>query len=632
MNTESSLLRLLLLAVLLVPLHTVASLTVDVSIEGLSGEPLANVQASLTLAREGRNVGLSARDIREMHAQAPREISRALEPFGYYRPRIEADLQAPARAGLPWRATYRVELGRAVPLTQIHVVFEGAGANDEALGDIAAQLPLEQGQDLDHRQYEAAKPWLLEQVRNLGYTDAYLAEHRVEVDLAAYSAAVALRVATGARYTIGDIQFVQDDFSADYLARYLLLKAGDRYTVKALAEQRRALSRSGYFREVEVLPLPASDAEPHVIPLRIRLETLPRNRYRARLAWGTDTGAGGQLDWSRRYVGGRGQHFTAGIAAVEERDKVAGDLNYVIPLDPLAGSRFTLGGRHESKDLTYQDVELTQGGETRITTNLLYANWQPARRQWAGFEISPKAGFTYVSEDYDVFEVLFGNLSNEDKQTLIDEIIGRKAYKTLTPDFSAIMPTLRVTLRRSDDRLFINKGDYLDLQLLVAEDSLGSNLSFWQARLDTWHIRPVHERGRLLLRASAGYSDANSSEVLGVNFNEMPEYYEFRAGGARSVRGYSFEELIPKDSITGGKHELVGSVEYDHEFIRDWSAAVFVDAGNAFNEWDDYDAKVGVGIGLRWRSPVGVARIDVGVPLDDSEDSFQVYITVGPEF
>jgi len=631
MNTDSSRLRYLLLALLLVSLPAMASSSVDVAIEGLSGEPLANVQASLTLARESHNARLSAREIRKLHSQAPREISRALEPFGYYRPSIEADLQTPAKAGRPWLATYRVEVGQPVPLTQVDVTFEGAGAQDEALGHIAAQLPLRQGQDLDHRQYEAAKPILLEQVRDLGYTDAYLAEHRVEVDLATYTAVVSLRVATGARYTIGDIQFVQDDFNADYLARYLLLESGDRYNAKALAQQRRTLSRSGYFREVEILSLPASDAEPHVIPLRIRLETLPRNRYRARLSWGTDTNAGGQLDWSRRYVGGRGQHFTAGIAAVQERDKVAGDINYVIPLDPLARSRFTLGGRHESKDLTFQDVELTEGGETRITTNLLYANWQPARRQWAGFELTPKAGFTYVSEDYDVFEVLFGNRTNEEQQILID-VIGRKAYKTLTPDFNAIMPTLRFTLRRSDNRLFINNGDYLDLQLLGAEDSIGSNLSFWQARMETWHIRALHERGRLLLRTSAGYSDANSREVLGVNFNEMPEYYEFRAGGARSVRGYSFEELIPKDSITGGKHELVGSIEYDHEFIRDWSAAVFVDAGNAFNEWDDYDAKVGVGIGLRWRSPVGVARIDVGVPLDDSEDSFQVYITVGPEF
>ncbi|NOR20308.1 MAG: BamA/TamA family outer membrane protein [Xanthomonadales bacterium] len=78
--------------------------------------------------------------------------------------------------------------------------------------------------------------------------------------------------------------------------------------------------------------------------------------------------------------------------------------------------------------------------------------------------------------------------------------------------------------------------------------------------------------------------------------------------------------------------KLVGSIEYDYEVIPNWSVALFVDAGNAFNQWEDYDAKVGTGIGVRWRSPVGLARIDLGFPLDDSGEVFQVYITVGPEF
>ncbi len=127
-------------------------------------------------------------------------------------------------------------------------------------------------------------------------------------------------------------------------------------------------------------------------------------------------------------------------------------------------------------------------------------------------------------------------------------------------------------------------------------------------------------------------SDADSTEVLGVNFNKMPEYYEFRAGGARSIRGYGFETQFPQDTITGGKHELVLSLEYEYEVIPDWSVAGFVDSGNAFNSWDDFDEKTGVGLGVRWRSPVGLVRVDIGVPVDDADESFEVYITVGPEF
>ena len=604
---------------------------VQVQISGLSGESLDNVRASLSLARDRQRAGLSPRDIRELYDQASAQIAIALEPFGYYQPQIETELQAPESEGGPWLASFHVDPGMQVPVADMQLVFDAEGAADPAFEKITAGLPLQPGQGLDHRRYEQTKRDVLEQLKSLGYRDALLTANRVEVKLEPYGAHVLLRVATGPRFVIGAIEFDQDTFQADYLARYLTLKPGDIYTNSALAEQRRALSSSGYFREVEIEPLPATDADPYAIPLRIRLEMFPPNRYRARLAWGTDTGVGGQLDWTRRYVGGRGQYFSAGVAAVEERNKLAGDVSYVIPLQPLEGSKLTLNGRHESKDLTFEDVELKEGGETRIETNLLSVTWQYPYRLWGGFQVKPQMGLVLLNENYDVFEVLFGNLSSSVQQSIIDQI-GRQAYDTLKPDFQAVIPTLGLQMRRSDGRLFINNGDSLDLELLGASEAAGSNLSFWQLRLSSWHIRSFGDASRLLLRTSMGYSDANSNDVLGVNFNEMPEYYEFRAGGALSVRGYEFESLYPSDSITGGKSELVGSIEYDYEVIPDWSVAVFVDAGNAFNEWDDYDAKVGAGFGLRWRSPVGLARIDVGFPLDDSNELLQVYITVGPEF
>jgi translocation and assembly module TamA len=190
----------------------------------------------------------------------------------------------------------------------------------------------------------------------------------------------------------------------------------------------------------------------------------------------------------------------------------------------------------------------------------------------------------------------------------------------------------RLTLRRSDDRLCIRDGDYLDLELLGARDGVGPNIGFWQARLRSWRIRPLSDRNRLLLRTAFSHTDASSRDVLGVNFDLMPQYCEFRAGGVHSVRGYGFEPLYPGDAITGGKHLLEASIEYERRFLPGWSAALFLDGGNAFNSFDDIDPKLGTGIGLRWRSPVGAARIDLGIPLYDAQDSFQIDVTVGPEF
>ena len=603
---------------------------VEVEISGVTGEVLDNVRASLRIEQQKQRAGLTPPLIERLHARAKRDIERALEPFGYYRPTISAELQAPVDAQGPWRASYRIDQGEAIPITRVDIDFAG-GQADPKLAGLAASSRLHSESTLDHRRYEQAKRSLVQGLRELGYLDAELTEHRVEVDLEAYQASIYLQIHTGPQYVFGEIDFVQDLFDPHYLRRYLTLRPGEPYSSESLARQRRALSKSGHFQEVQIEPQPATSGEPPAIPLEVRLEPFKPNRYRGRLGWGTDTGIGVDLDWTRRYFGRQGHHFTLGAAAVQERRKLAGDFGYFIPLDPLEGSLLELDARHESKDLTYQDVALDEGGETRIATNILSAFWRHPRRSWAELERERTLGLGFLTETYDVFDVLFGNLS-QDSQDAISEAIGPEARATLSPDFRALIPSVRWTLRRSDDPLFIRRGDYLSLELRGASESLGSNLTFWQTRLRTWHIRPIREHGRLLLRSDIGYSNAESREVLGANFNLMPEYYEFRAGGARSVRGYGYETLYPSNAVTGAKNQLVGSIEYDHEVIADWSAAVFLDAGNAFNRFDDMDIKLGTGVGVRWRSPVGLARLDLGIPLDDADDPFQIYILVGPEF
>ena len=603
--------------------------TVSVSIEGLSGEELNNTQASLSIAQHGGYDSLDAKAIARLHKGAPAEIRRALAPFGYYRPAISGDLTTVNTTDRAWQVTYRVDPRDRVPISTVDTRFVGIDTSQQEL--LRETLTLTPGAFLDHRQYASDKQVLLGQVKDLGYLDASYAVSRVEVDLERYDARIELHINAGPRYLVGPVTFEQGRFAPEYLAKYLVLEEGLPFSHALVSRQRTALSKSGHFQEVNIeLGEVLAGASP-LIPLHIILKPYKPNRYRGRIGWGSDTDFGVQADWTRRYLGRHGHHFTLGGTAVQDRDRLAADASYFIPLDPMRGSKFELAVRHESKDLNFEDVALDEGGETRISTNLLSAFWHLPDHFLGDFEWEKIAGISLVNEDYDVFEVLFGNLSGMAQDAIIDAI-GRKAYDTLAPDFEAVVPGLRFVLRRADDPLYIRRGEFYKLELLGADEALGSNISFWQARFNSWNIFSIGDSGRLLLRSALGFSHAENSTVLKVNFNEIPEYYEFRAGGARSVRGYGFEELVPADSITGGKHQAIASIEYEHEIIPDWSAAAFLDGGNAFNDFDSIDEKLGAGIGLRWRSPVGIARIDLAFPLDDADDDFQIYITVGPEF
>jgi outer membrane translocation and assembly module TamA len=99
----------------------------------------------------------------------------------------------------------------------------------------------------------------------------------------------------------------------------------------------------------------------------------------------------------------------------------------------------------------------------------------------------------------------------------------------------------------------------------------------------------------------------------------------FRAGGATSVRGYGEDSLGPHDATglpLGGDRLLVLNQEARFPMYRWANGVVFIDAGNIFAKGEDWSGlKVGYGFGLRFDTPVGLLRGDVGFPSNRSTAS-----------
>jgi translocation and assembly module TamA len=74
---------------------------------------------------------------------------------------------------------------------------------------------------------------------------------------------------------------------------------------------------------------------------------------------------------------------------------------------------------------------------------------------------------------------------------------------------------------------------------------------------------------------------------------------------------------------------LTGSLEFEHSLNDRWAVAVFYDAGNAIDDFDD-DLERGAGFGVRWNSPVGPVRIDLANAISDDE-TWQLHINIGPD-
>jgi translocation and assembly module TamA len=132
-----------------------------------------------------------------------------------------------------------------------------------------------------------------------------------------------------------------------------------------------------------------------------------------------------------------------------------------------------------------------------------------------------------------------------------------------------------------------------------------------------------------------GYSDAATRDVeldvdghtLQLSVTDLPNLYRFKAGGSASVRGYQFESL--SNNGIGSNNVVTASTEIEWSFRQDWAVAAFIDAGNAFNEWNKMDIKLGWGAGIRWYSIVGPVRLDIAQALDLDGHPWRLHFTIG---
>lgn len=135
-------------------------------------------------------------------------------------------------------------------------------------------------------------------------------------------------------------------------------------------------------------------------------------------------------------------------------------------------------------------------------------------------------------------------------------------------------------------------------------------------------------RHQILGSVQAGY-------IWADNFQDVPYKLRFFAGGDQSIRGYSYNSLSPlsdKGYLTGGQVLAVASAEYNYEILKDIRLGVFSDVGNAYDTRFSNPTKVGVGVGVRWASPIGQVRIDVATGVREEHHPIKLAFFIGTPF
>ncbi len=553
----------------------------QISVSGVSGILKTNIYANLSLQqRRAGGETLDIQTIRRLHRRAEREIRTALQPFGYYRPKIESSLSA---TGDGWLASYRVEAGRPVRLSRVEIAIRGPGKEDPALQGWRAGFPLQAGEILRQREYENAKEELLQLLQERGYLERRLERHRIVVDLESYSAAIELTVDTGPRYRFGEVEFRQKILRESLLRQYLPFRPGDPYDADKLLELQRSLSNSGYYQRVEIQPL-LDQAENGSIPVTVALEPRKATRYTTGLGYGTDTGPRVSLGIERRYHNRLGYKISGDVKLSEIRQEATA--RYRIPLERP---------QSDFSELIAASVNEQTATSSRRTRKIgISANHQLRYLQRT-------VAITYEIEDY--------------------RIAGESDYSAL------LIPLISLQYVEADNRIHTSRGWRARATLKGAWEQLLSNTSFLQTRFGTTFIHSFGRRGRFISRAEIGISWL-------AELAELPASQRFFTGGDRSVRGYRYASLGPEDAsgrVIGGKHLLTGSVEYEFPVSTNISLASFFDAGNAFDSFNDFTLRQSAGVGLRWFLPVGTLRLDLANAFLEEDRPWRIHLSIGPD-
>jgi translocation and assembly module TamA len=552
-------------------------------VEGLEGELAKNVERALTLPPGiVQNGGVDGVLLERFQAQIPQRVNEALEPLGYYHSRT-AVVRERTEEGQE-RIRVHVDRGEPVRISRIHVAIQGPGAQAKELQDLQRAFPLREGEILHQGKYEKGKKALEEKALDLGYLDARFTIHAIRISRNRLQAEIELVLQTGPQYRFGKITFLGPSLYPDsFLRRHLTFQTGEVFSYAKIGQTQLQFSQSDRFKEVRIVPRKEA-ADDGFVPIEIHLDPSAPKRLRPGVGYSTDTGARLSLRYQDVNFFQTGHEWNADLSLAERSQEVVTRYILPSPKDIDTFSSIRLGYKQErtksydSKILAFEPERVQSLGSGRIGSLFLRLHW----------------------EEYRVADL--------------------KRHSQLT------MPGVRYSHRSYDNLIRPTRGYRYVLETRGALKDWGSDTGFIQLLMEGYSLYPLPARLSLLGRAQAGFT------LLQDPLEDLPASLRFFAGGDRSVRGYTYQSLGPKDQegkVVGGRNLLVGSLELERSFFDHWAAAVFYDLGNAFNNLGEIRLAQGAGIGLRYYSRVGPLRLDLARQINVPHPGYQIHLSMG---
>ncbi len=477
-----------------------------------------------------------------------------------------------------------------------------------------ADAPLKAGAPRDRAALQMTRERGLDELRDHGYPYATV-RTRETPGSAPRKVVITYEGTPGQVARFGEISVAgNSSVSDDVVIRQLTFKPGQLYRLGQLQDSQRRLYSLELFQFVNVErqegpegtePRGNAETQPEQVPVKVTLTEGKHRKLNVGVGYGSEEKARTEVNW--RHVNFFGGARTAGVEARWSSLDRGVRLNFQQPY--VFSPRLLLNASTEFWHSAEPAFTLETGGG-KITLQRRFSRGGPSStaKLVSAFSVT----LLNNRESYSISNELLSDLSRR------DELIALK----LDPRTGAGRGTLSaINLQYSRN----TTGNLLDAQQgylasVIYEEGgklLRGDYDYREVTLEGRHYLPLFDRlvwaNKLRLGGISG---------TGEQRNLVPFFKRYFLGGSSSLRGWGRFQVSPLSASglpLGGYSMLEASSELRVPLWRSLHAVLFADAGNVWpQEWHlaPSDLRFDVGPGLRYQTPIGPIRFDIGYQIN----------------